>query len=594
MSNKNKVSPWSWIPSLYFAEGLPYVAVMTISVILYKRLGISNTDIALYTSLLYLPWVIKPFWGPFVDIMKTKRWWIITMQFIIGLGLVGVALSLPTSSFFKLSLAFFWLIGFISATHDIAADGFYMLALDTNKQALYVGIRSTFYRIATIFGQGILVIIAGLLEISTGKEPANIVVQASPEIAAVANIPQSSDNASFRLAGADEEGWFIVTPDTLRMGTEKLNGESVAELKNLVMTHNSSNGFIPALGDRYSAKAEELAVAVVSVRLNKAPVAGDTVVLNTAFKDGDKSIAIIAGDRLEFTSSNWDKDALVIIQLDTKLNYASMAEFRGLSGNIPLAWSITFMVMAVFFLVICIYHRFILPKPTIDKPKDGITAKSLFNEFLRTFATFFKKRHIWIGIAFMLLYRLPEAQLVKLIMPFLLDSKDAGGLGLTTGQVGMVYGTVGIIGLTLGGIIGGIVAAKGGLKKWLWPMAASITLPSLVYVYLAYFQGSSLFVINLSVFVEQFGYGFGFTAYMLYMIYISEGEYKTAHYAICTGFMALSMMIPGIFAGWIQEYLGYINFFWFVMLCCLVTVVVTLFVKVDPEFGKKRSLPENE
>ena len=592
MSNKNKVSPWAWIPSLYFAEGLPNVAVMTISVILYKRLGISNADIALYTSLLYLPWVIKPFWSPFVDIVKTKRWWIVTMQIIISLCLVGVALSLPTSSFFKLSLAFFWVMGFVSATHDIAADGFYMLALDTHKQSLYVGIRSTFYRVAVLFGQGILVVIAGVLEISTGKEPANIVVQASPEIAAVVNIPQSGDNASFRLAGVDEEGWFIITPDTLKVSTQKLDGESVATLKNLVMTHNSTNGFIPALEEGYSAKAEELAVAVVSVRLNQAPAVGDTVVLNTAFKDGDKSISIVAGERLEFTSSNWDKDALVAIQLDSKLNDASMAEFQGLSGNIPLAWSITFMIMAVFFFVACIYHRFILPRPVVDKPKADASAKSIFNEFVKTFITFFKKKHIWIGIAFMLLYRLPEAQLVKLITPFLLDAKEAGGMGLTTGQVGIVYGTVGILGLTLGGIIGGIAAAKGGLKKWLWPMAASITLPSLVYVYLAYFQGSSLLLINISIFIEQFGYGFGFTAYMLYMIFISEGEYKTAHYAICTGFMALGLMIPGIVAGWIQEQLGYINFFWFVMLCCLITVIVTLFVKVDPEFGKKKALPE--
>ena len=594
MNSTKKVSPWAWIPSLYFAEGLPYVAVMTISVILYKRLGISNTDIALYTSLLYLPWVIKPFWSPFVDIMKTKRWWIVTMQFIIALGLVGVALSLPTSSFFKLSLAFFWLIGFISATHDIAADGFYMLALDTHKQSIYVGIRSTFYRIATIFGQGILVIIAGVLEISTGMEPTKIVVEVSPDIATHITIPQSGDNAAFRLAGADEEGIFIVTPDTLKMSTKRLDGESVATLKNLIMNYNSGNGFIPALEEGYSADAEERSIAVVSIRLNKAPVAGDTIVLNTTFKEGDKSIAIVAGERLEFTSGNWDKDALVAIQLDTKLNDVSMAEFRGLSGNIPLAWTITFLIMAIFFFAVCVYHRFILPKPATDRPKAETTAESLFDEFLRTFITFFKKKYVWVGIAFMLLYRLPEAQLVKLIMPFLLDTKEAGGLGLTTGQVGMVYGTVGIIGLMLGGIIGGIVAAKGGLKKWLWPMACSITLPSLVYVYLAYFQGSSLLIINLSVFIEQFGYGFGFTAYLLYMIFISEGEYKTAHYAICTGFMALSMMLPGMVAGWIQEQLGYINFFWFVMVCCLVTVVVTLFVKVDPDFGKKKAVSAEE
>ena len=423
MKNK-QVSPWAWVPTLYFAQGLPYVAVMTISVIMYKRLGISNTDIALYTSWLYLPWVIKPFWSPFVDLLKTKRWWVVTMQMLVGAGLAGVAFTLPTDFFFQASLAVFWLVAFSSATHDIAADGYYMLALEPHEQAFFVGIRSTFYRISTIAGQGILVMIAGALETSTGK--------------------------------------------------------------------------------------------------------------------------------------------------------------------IPMSWSITFFIMAGLFIAFCLYHKFILPKPDSDKPSVTVTASNLMKEFFATFASFFKKKQVAIAILFMLFYRFPEAQLVKLITPFLIDPREVGGLGLTTTEIGLTYGTIGIIGLTVGGILGGILASRGGLKKWLWPMALIISLPNIAFVYLASVQPESFWVINLCVFIEQFGYGFGFTAYMLYMIYFSDGEHKTAHYAICTAFMALGMMLPGMAAGWLQEQLGYENFFIWVMICCIGTLVVTAFLKVDPNFAKKQ------
>ena len=421
-----KRSPWAWIPSLYMAEALPYVAVMTISVIMYKRMGISNTDIALYTGWLYLPWVIKPFWSPFVDLVKTKRWWTVAMQFVIGVAFACIAFTLPMSMFFKLSLAAFWLVAFTSATHDIAADGYYMHALDDHEQSLYVGIRSTFYRIATVAGQGLLVIFAGYLE-----------------------------------------------------------------------------------------------------------------------------------ERTE---------------------------------NIPLAWSVTMGILSVMFLLVSVYHQFILPRPDSDYAVNGVTVGTIASDFLDTFKTFFTKKNALVAILFMLLYRLPEAFLVKIISPFMLDPVEKGGLGLTTGDVGLVYGTVGIIGLTIGGILGGIAAAHGGLKKWLWPMVGAITLPDLVYVYLSYVQPGGLMIVNACVFIEQFGYGFGFTAYMLYLIYFSEGEHKTAHYAMCTGFMALGMMLPGMMAGWLQESIGYRSFFVWTMICCAVTFIVCTFLKIDPEFGKKKTI----
>lgn len=650
MSNKKR-SPWSWIPTLYFAEGLPYVAVMTISVIMYKRLGISNADIALYTSWLYLPWVIKPFWSPFVDLLKTKRWWVYTMQMLVGAGFAGIAFTIPIPTFFQATLAIFWLIGFSSATHDIAADGFYMLALDTHFQSMYVGIRSTFYRVATIAGQGLLVILAGSLESGTGLKPAEFQINAGPQYSNAIVLPIKdslsikSDSISVKsdstaaltdstsaktvstpvVAAASDEYEFIVSPKVVNLSTKNISADSAAMVKKLVHDYNIENGFIYAenknvtevkkegvwskyvsgpLG-RFLKKhfGKEVSVAdignkagslaIVEVKLNKAPAEGETMVLNTSLDKGDKSLAVVQGERMEFNSGNWDKPAYMLVQADAKLSEPTTTSYKSLSGNIKFAWSITFFILAGFFVAISLYHRFILPHPAADKPTRDISASNLFKEFFATFGTFFKKKQIWIAIAFLLLYRFPEAQLIKLISPFLLDPREVGGLGLTTGEVGLVYGTVGILGLTLGGIIGGFIAAKGGLKKWLWPMAWSISLTCATFVYLGVFQPQSLWIINLAVFIEQFGYGFGFTAYMLFMIYFSDGEHKTAHYAICTAFMALGMMMPGMAAGWLQEMIGYQNFFYWIMICCLFTIGVVAFVKVDSSFGKKQPAVEN-
>ena len=421
-------SPWAWVPTLYFAEGVPYVAVMTISVIIYKRLGLSNADITLYTSWLYLPWVIKPLWSPFVDMLRTKRWWILVMQILIAAALAGVAFTIPGPWWLQGSLAFFWLLAFSSATHDIAADGFYMLGLEQHEQAYFVGIRSTFYRIATIFSSGLLVGLAGVLQV--------------------------------------------------------------------------------------------------------------------------------------------------------------------LTRSIAYAWSLVFYLIAGLFIALWLYHSWALPRPSEDNHRMQKSAKDIMNEFWNTLVTFFKKPQVWIGICFMLFYRMPEGLLAKVSALFLVDKMANGGLGLSDVEFGMVQGTVGVIGLTLGGILGGIVASRDGLKRWLWPMVMAITIPDLVYVYLSYALPSSLLIINICIFLEQFGYGFGFSAYMLYLIYYSQGEHKTAHYALCTAFMALSMMIPGLFAGALQEAVGYQVFFLVVVVCCAMTYIVSALLKIDPEFGKKKSSAE--
>ncbi len=432
------------MPTLYFAEGVPYFVVNNISVMMFTKMGVPNGDMSFFTTLLYFPWFLKGIWGPIVDVVKTKRWWIVSMQVLITALMVLLTVTLPKPdaalvasgetpiSLFTVSLVLFIIAAFASATHDIAADGYYMLAHSPSSQAAFIGIRSTFYRIASVFGQGVLVYIAGYIE----------------------------------------------------------------------------------------------------------------------------------------------KD----------------------SGNIPYSWQVTLGVSAVVFFLITMYHIFVLPHSSADKPRNAVAgaagaagAKSSLAELGNSFVSFVKKPGVLLAIAFMLLYRLPEGFLIKLCQPFLVHSTAEGGLGLATDLVGLVYGTFGVIALLAGGIVGGVFASKVGLKRSLWWMAACMTLPCLTFVYLAIAQPANLLVISVAVCIEQFGYGFGFTAYMLYMMYFSEGEFKTSHYAICTAFMALSMMLPGFVAGYIEEAIGYVNFFWMVMICCVPTLIVTYLVdrKIDPNYGRK-------
>lgn len=419
---EKRLSSWSWVPSLYFAEGLPYVLIVTVSAIMFKQMGVGNAEVALYTSWLYLPWVIKPLWSPFVDIIRTKRWWLLLTQTILGAGLAAIALTLNTSEFLKWSLAIMWLLAFSSATHDISIDGFYLLGLDDGEQSLFVGIRNTAYRIAMIAGQGGLLMLVGLFQKSH----------------------------------------------------------------------------------------------------------------STAF-----------------------------------------------------AWSLGFLIAGGLMLLLALYHSTVLPHPASDS-KSEISGKDILKEFGSTFLSYFRKPDIVAALLFILLFRFPEAQIGKIAPLFLVDSIENGGLGLTTGQLGLAQGTFGVIGLLLGGILGGITLSRFGLKKCIWYMVAAISLPDLVYVYLSWWPTGNMTAVCSCIFVEQFGYGFGFTAYTLFLMYFARGQHSTSHYAISTGIMALGMMLPGMISGRLQEVMGYRTFFIWIIACCAVTCVVSALIKYEPDFGKKQ------
>ncbi len=613
--NVSAFSAWSWIPSLYFAEGLPYVAVMTISVIMYKRLGLSNAEIAFYTSWLYLPWVIKPLWSPVVEIFSNCRVWIVLMQLLIGAAFASVALSLQTELFFKISLIFFWLLAFNSATHDIAADGFYILALDSHRQAYFVGVRSTFYRISMIVGQGVLVMLAGYIESAGDIKPLRIELNAeiiSNASACVFNIPSEmpADDISSDIALKSFPSAKIAIP------IAKISKDNFAELRQSIRKFNGTDEdkckqgnaekksfwvkFIKEPIERFltdkfgtnkriSSKSFTGNCAVAFIAVNRVKSFRDKIVMNLDFASGDKGIRLIEGARREFNSENWSRPQAVLFQLDPNIVENSSAVFIARSGDIRFAWTIVFAVLAVLFFFFCLYHIFALPSPVSDRFDKTFKVYDNFWRFIRPFYTFFRKENIIPALVFILLYRLGESQIVKLASPFLLDSLESGGIAMSTGELGFVYGTVGVILLTIGGILGGLATANGGLKRWIWIMALAINIPDLVYVYMAYFQPDNFVIVSTLIGVEQFGYGFGFAGYMLYMVYYAtNSEYKTSHYAIMTGLMALGMMIPGMWSGWLQELIGYEKFFIWACLATIPGFIVIYFLEIDPEFGKRK------
>lgn len=560
MDTTRQRNPWLWVPSLYFSQGIPYVIVMTMSVIMYKRLGISNTDIGFYTSLLNLPWVIKPLWSPLVDITRTKRFWVVTMQFLIAAGLAAVASSVLAKGFLKLTLCLFSVMAFASATHDIAADGFYMSSMSQHEQAWWVGLRSTFYRTATIVGSGLLVVLAGVLESKNGLPPLELTVRAVAE----------------RTKGT--EG----TPSAVTMNTQPGPLNLVAQPPALE---------IPLT----AAGAASSNTGVIFLTLSRPPEGDRTITVNVdrqmsrleyfGLGKGDKGVRLAEGARLVFASSNWNRPAPVTFAVDAKLRRETTAQFIATSGNIPLAWSITLLTVAGLFLLFSLWHSFMLPHPAGDGP---VTAgRNMGAEFLATFGSFFRKPGVLMSVAFILLYRFDEAQLSKVISPFLLDSRQAGGLGLTTSQVGLAYGAFGIAALTCGGLLGGFTAAKYGLKTMLPIMVCSMYVPKLAFVFLSYTQPENFLLVCGTVAAEQFGYGFGFTAFMLYMLWFADGAHKTAHYAICTGFMALGMMIPGMWSGYLADHFGYRHFFLWVICSALPGFTLAMLLKVDPQFGRK-------
>jgi len=545
-------SPWSWIPTLYLYQGIPYSIVMTTSGLIYKTMGISVAALAFWTSLLYLPWAIKPLWSPYVEVISTKRNWIIITQLILGVAFIITGMAMPLALFFPVTIALFAIIAISSASHDIAADGFYMHALDQHKQAFFVGIRSTFYRIAMLTAMGLIPLVAGLVQEKTGLDPVSIKVTTVP---ADQYIPESAPEiASFPLSGKPV---VVLYPNTVRLPL-------------------------------YQKGLSEIDSAACYISLSAPPGEGEKIVLNLTFRSGSKDVKLAKNQpgRYEFTQSNWDQPVRVVFKVDHNLTKVASSVYKITAGDIGYSWTIALGALGVFLILLGIYHKFMLPYPAEVKSAETVNLK-VYGE---VFISFFKKPGIVPALLFFLLYRFGESQSIKIATPFLVDSRADGGIGLTSAQYGIAYGTIGMISLTIGGILGGLCAAKYGLKRLIWLMALSMNLPNLGLLYISITQPMPGDVtVYMAIILEQFGYGFGFTAYMLYMLYfVGDSKYKTAEYAIGTSLMAFGMMLPGMLSGYVQEWLGYQHFFVYVLLCTLPGMFIIPFLKIDPGFGKKK------
>lgn len=552
MESGKERSPWAWVPTLYFFQGVPYSIVMITSGLIYKTMGISIASFAFWTSLLYLPWTIKPLWSPYVDVVSTKRNWTVWTQLILGIAFIAAGIMMPLSFFYPITLALFALIAICSASHDIAADGFYMYALDEHKQAFFVGIRSTFYRFAMLTALGIIPVIAGLVQKNTGLDPVTFEASSVP-----ANEYLPFDSSSVNIIRSDGEPKILLFPETLQV----------------------------PLFDAEKSPADS---AVVYIALSAPPGEGKTVIVNVTRNTGSKDIDISKSQtgRFEFTSLNWNKPVALSLKVNHNLTGSVSSGFLVTAGNVAFSWTVALAVIGGLLLLLALYNRIILPHPVEHEKKE----RPGWTVYKDVFVSFFTKPGVIPALIFFLIYRLGESQLVKVATPFLVDSRNSGGIGMTSAQYGIAYGTVGMLCLTLGGILGGIAASKYGLKKLIWIMALCINLPNAVYIYLSYVQPMPGDIsIYLAIAIEQFGYGFGFVAYMLFMLYfVSESRYKTAEYAIGTSLMALGMMLPGMISGTVQEMLGYQHFFIYVLVCTIPGFLVIPFLKIDPAFGIKK------
>ncbi len=653
-----RITPWAWVPTVNFLQGLQYAIAIQLFAVIFKTMGIPNGPTLLWASLLSLPWTIKPLWGPLVDRYGTRRNWTIWMQFAVGVCLLGAALSfwLPVSSltgtgdisdspFFFVCIGCLLAMGMAAATHDIACDGHYMLALNEKQQAFFVGVRSTVFRLALMTANGLLIAAAGWIQGHTGPSPIDVEVSAwRPDARPVFVI---EDPVGFPV----EEQHIVVWPTTLE-------------------------------GDAGT-------TATLSVRLGNAPPPGHPEVVTVrlvprgnfferVFMAGNDQGIKLDTQRIEFTADNWREPATITATLPTKIRDSAHATYRFEAGNIPFSWSMVLLLCAGVYFVCFIYHRFTMPKPGTDLPiagdrppfyqpvlaltatvavpwalgwavlygvgklegplqtitiGDGATAlaqkgftffftagkflvliilavgvwfatparrlaRMFFFKmsdvsrigFAEVFVTFFQKEKIILTLAFLLTFRLGEAQLAQVKNLFLIDLPENMGLGMSLGELAFTNTFVYLLALTVGGLLGGFLVARYGLRRMIWWMVAGMHLPNFLYVYLGTVLPENLVPVNVCVGIEAFGYGFGFVSYLLVMIVTAKGSFKTAHYALCTGFMTLGYMIPGMWSGYLQELVGYRVFFWLVILFSLPGLAFIPFLPIDEDFGKKEEV----
>lgn len=578
---------WLWVPTLFFTEGIPFVIVTIVSAIMYKRLGIPNSEIALYTSWFYVPWIIKPLWSPLIDTIGTKRNWIIITQFLIGITFASIAFIIPISDSFQFTLLIFWLVSFIAATHDIAADGFYMLGLKESHQSFFIGLRISFYKIALLIVSGLIILLAGQIESMMSISPAEFKVVANPK----KFFEETIKVDSVKIKPQAGQLKIISNSSYLEISTKPKTRDQINFYSHFARSMNIMNGFTTELlPPQDTTGTNDLVgnIGIVKFYLSKQPSKDDEYLVKVDLVDGDEKFKVIEGKSLKFTSRNWNKPAFAVIQLDSSVTQKSTAVFNARIEKFPLGWSITFGIISALFFLLMIYHKIVLPDVAKDDSLLNKKSTSVGKEFYRSFARFFEKKKIIVIILFLLFYLFGRAQVIKIVPLFLLDSKNLGGLGLSSSELGLINIIISNFFFVIGSVLGGFLIYKKGLKHWTTTFLILSNLPLVVYIYFSWFQPSNFWVLTSCIAIDSIGYGLGFSFIMMYMIYVSEGEYRTSHFAIASGFMSLGLMFAGMLSGFIQQAIGYKFFFIWVVVSTFPAFVITKFIPLEYGFGKKK------
>ncbi len=574
-------SPWQWIPTLYLSEGFPYFLAVTFSIVMYRHFGVSNSDIAFFTGLIYLPWILRPLWSPFVDIYGSKRKWIYSLQLIISICLAGIAFLIPLPDFFHFSMVLWFIIAFASATLETAVDGFYISALTNSPRSFFVGIRSVFYRISFFAAQGLIIVLSGYLEIFFTVGPTEFRITADPN----KYFSEEVNIDSFKYKSFPGQLRIVASKKDIKIGSELKTAEDVFSYREYVRNFNKVNGFVNEFPqqNKYPQLPREPVgnIGIVGLHLSKQPPKEKEYSVIVEHKTANDNIEIIEGDKLQFNSKNWNKPALVLVQINPALTTRNEAVFSVRTEKVFIAWIIPFLAGSALFLILFFYHRKILPHPVSDR-QTKLSRSITFNKsFLKPFFRFFEKKKIGIIIMFIVFYLFSEGQLIKTSTLFLMDKRIFGGLGLTNGELGFITAIIYTSGFIIGSLFGGYILTKSSLKKWIWPMMFAVNIPGIIYAILAHTQPSELIIIYSAAFFHHLLIGFGLTGLVLYMVNLSDGDYKASHYSLAATFMALGIILSGIISEPILKSVDYKYFFTILPITVIPSLIILKYLPFE-------------
>lgn len=593
MNHKEKnFSGWLWIPTLYVSEALAFIIITSVSVIMYQKLEVTNSEIIYYTSLLYLPWLIKPFWSPLIDAIGTKRSWILFSQFLLSISFAVIAFLIQLPDFFQFTIIAFWIVSFIAATFDIAVDGFYLVALKESQQSFFIGLRNSFFKLALISTATLIILFSNQIEKIFSVAPAEFKIVANPDKFFEATIKVDS------LQIKEQKGPLRLISSTsyLEISTKPKTKDQVIFYKNFARNMNIMNGFVnQSVLEPDTSRLNDLVgnIGLIKFHLSKKPSDNDEFLINLKFIDGDNKFNIIEGNSFKFTSLNWNKPAFAVIQVDSNLTQKSVAVFSAGVEKFSLGWSIIFGAIAIIFFILFFYHKFILPEPKKDESLVNKKNTSVGKEFFRSFARYFEKKKIILIILFFILYLFGHSHISKVITQYLADDKLIGGLSFQNNVIKIIKG-FSTIAFSIGSFLAGYLIYKKGLKSLMMTFTVMMNISLIIYIILSWLQSENFWLVSSLISVENFCYGFGFSLIIMYMLNVSEGDYPASHFAISFGFMSLGILLSEMSSLIIKDALGYKYFFIWVMIATIPSFILVKLIPIEYNFGKKKIIESEQ